>query len=81
MQDVTVVSDVPTPFHNHAQLMTKQEISMPDRTTTQPVAKWEISVANKLFQVNQFQNYIQDRETFWDLNWPEEKFLLGWSEE
>ena len=50
MQDMTLVSDVPTQFHNHADFMTKQEISMPNRTTTQPVTEQENSVSNGTIQ-------------------------------
>ena len=33
IQDMALNSDVPTPFHNHAQPMTKGKISMSNKTT------------------------------------------------
>ena len=47
MQDVTLVSNVPTPFHNYVQPVTEQEITLPNRNITQPMTEWEISVPNR----------------------------------
>ena len=46
MQDMTLVSDIPTQFHNYVQPAIEQEITLPDRNTTQPMTEWEISVPN-----------------------------------
>ena len=47
IQDMALISDIPTPFLNHAQPMTGPEISSPNRTIMQPMTKQEISVSNK----------------------------------
>ena len=57
MQDVTLVSDVPTPFHAEHDIslpngttdqpMTGQQISLPDRAIDQHMTEQEISVSNK----------------------------------
>ena len=47
IQDMVLISDVPTQFHNHAHPMTGQEISLPYRAIAQPMTKWEFSVSNK----------------------------------
>ena len=39
MQDVTLVSDVPTLFYNYVQPVTEQEITLPDRNIAQPMTE------------------------------------------
>ena len=40
MQNMTLVSYVPTPFH------AENEIALPDRTIDQPMREWDTSVSN-----------------------------------
>ena len=47
IQDIALISDITTPFHNHAQPMTGQEISLPDRTIAQPMTGQEISLPDR----------------------------------
>ena len=47
MQDMTLVSDIPTPFHKYVQPVTEQDITLHDRNIAQPMTEWEISVPNR----------------------------------
>ena len=48
MQDETLVSGVPTPFHNYVQPATETKITLPNRNIAQAMTEWEISVPSEL---------------------------------
>ena len=66
IQDIALISDITTPFHNHAQPMTGQEISLPDRTIAQPMTGQEISLPNRT---------IDQPMTEWEISVPNRTIL------
>ena len=58
LQDVNLVSDIPTPFH------AEQEILLPNETTDLCKTEREIPVPNRNFWVSQCQSYTLNRERF-----------------
>ena len=64
IQDMALISDTPTTFHNHAQPITGQEISLPNRTIAQPMTKQEISVPN----ITTLGRLIPKIHTGWRIN-------------
>ena len=53
MQNVTLLSNIPTPSCNYVQPFIEQEITLPDRNIAQSMTEGEISVPNRIFQVKQ----------------------------
>ena len=47
VQNVTLLSNIPTPSHNYHQPLIEQEITLPDRNIAQSMTKGEISVPNR----------------------------------
>ena len=75
VQDVTLVSDIPTP------LQAENEIALPDRTIDQPMKEQDTSVSNKTAPGKSIPKIHTRWRKVLGSKLARREFLLEWSEE